>query len=329
MGKFDGLMGRYLRDRERFADLINGILFNGERIISPEALEREAGDYLGEVEEDKKRIKRRYRDLKMKSGKNGRFQIFSLENQSFVDYTMPLRCMEYDLLEYLEQLTELKKSYRMKQIDLHGAEKLSGIKKGERLLPVYTICLYHGEAKWDGPRSLSDMIQLDEWENFNQYFSDYPMRLYCINEQKDFQAFHTELRQFFQTLGYRGNKDKLEDLIENSVEYQNLSEETFEMIVVFLGMSELWKIRDKFKNDDHEGEGYNMCQAIRELRAEERAIGRGIGLTEGLEQGIRALITTCKRLGVSYENTEESVRREFKLSDDEIVNNMTLYWNKE
>ena len=72
-----------------------------------------------------------------------------------------------------------------------------------------------------------------------------------------------------------------------------------------------------------------MCQAIRELRAEERAIGRGIGLTEGLEQGIRALITTCKRLGVSYENTEESVRREFKLSDDEIVNNMILYWNKE
>lgn len=282
MGKYDVLMGKYFSNRERFADLFNGILFDGERMIIPDSLEREAGDYL-QTEETK--IRRRYRDLKMKSGQEGQFQIFSLENQSFVDYTMPLRCMEYDFLEYLEQLNKLKESYKITNTVLRGAEKLCGIRKEDRLLPVYTICLYLGEEKWDGPRSLWDMVRLSGEQKVKQHFSDYSMRLYCINEQQNFEVFHTEVRQFFQALIYRKNKEKLEELIENSTEYQNLSEETFEVIVNFLGMPKLWKIREQFKSINQKG-GYNMCQAIREWSAEEREIGRGIGLAEGIEQGI-------------------------------------------
>ncbi len=43
--KYDGLMGRYLSNRERFADLMNGIMFDGKQMIDPKSLEREAGDY--------------------------------------------------------------------------------------------------------------------------------------------------------------------------------------------------------------------------------------------------------------------------------------------
>lgn len=65
-----------------------------------------------------------------------------------------------------------------------------------------------------------------------------------------------------------------------------LSEETFEIIVKFLGMPELWKIRDNFMSHNDERKGYNMCKAIRELRAEERAIGREEGIKLGIEQGL-------------------------------------------
>lgn len=58
----------------------------------------------------------------------------------------------------------------------------------------------------------------DESEEKNN-FSDYQMRLYCINEQQDFQVFHTELKQFFQALVYRKDKEKLKELIDNSAEY--------------------------------------------------------------------------------------------------------------
>ena len=122
VGKYDGLMGRYLSNRERFADLMNGIMFDGKQMIDPKSLEREAGDYFeteGSLEADQSKIERksqgkyrivqrRYRDLKMRSRQNGQFRIFALENQSVVDYTMALRCIEYDFLDYQEQLNNLK-----------------------------------------------------------------------------------------------------------------------------------------------------------------------------------------------------------------------------
>ena len=94
-GKYDGLMGRYLSNRERFADLMNGIMFDGKQMIDPKSLEREAGDYFeteGSLEADQSKIERksqgkyrivqrRYRDLKMRSRQNGQFRIFALENR--------------------------------------------------------------------------------------------------------------------------------------------------------------------------------------------------------------------------------------------------------
>ena len=322
MGKYDGLMGRYFSNRERFADLMNGIMFEGKQLIDPKSLEREAGDYFeteGILEADQNKVerksqrgykvKRRYRDLKMKSRQNGQFRIFALENQSVVDYTMPLRCMEYDFLDYQEQLNNLKETYKIKKTALRGPEKLCGIKKKDRLLPVYTVCLYHGEEEWDGPRSLFDMTCIDGEDKKN--FSDYQMLLYCVNEQQDFHMFHTELRQFFQALVYRKDKEKLKELIDNSAEYKNLSEETFEMIVKFLGMSELWKIRDNFKSRNDERKGYNMCQAIRELRAEERAIGREegmeIGIEQGIEKGIEQGIEQMVLENLEEHRTEETI----------------------
>ena len=42
----------------------------------------------------------------------------------------------------------------------------------------YTLCLYHGEGKWDGPRSLRDMVRFQEEEDpFESLFNDYPLRL--------------------------------------------------------------------------------------------------------------------------------------------------------
>ena len=147
------------------------------------------------------------------------------------------------------------------------------------------------------------MTCIDDESEEKKNFSDYQMRLYCINEHQDFQVFHTELKQFFQALIYRKDKEKLKELIDNSVEYQNLSEETFEMIVKFLGMSELWKNRNNFMNHNDKWEGYNMCQAIRELRAEERAIGREEGVEIGIEQGIEQMILE----NLEEHRTEETI----------------------
>lgn len=301
MGKYDVLMGKYLSNRERFADFFNGVLFGGEQVVDPDMLERGAGDYQAAGKENQKPgdrskdvnscrrkgfVEKKYRDLKMKCDFKGMLRVFAMENQNQVDYTMPLRRMEYDMFEYLEQLRNIKNTHKTEGTSLKGAEKLCGIKKTDRLIPVYTICLYHGEADWDGPKNLADMMQFDENDEMKKYFTDYPMRLFCVNEHQDFQIFHTELRQLFRVLQCRKNKEQLLLLLENTKEYQHLSEETYEIITAFLNIPELWNIREQFRQKN-KSEEYNMCQAIQELRESERREGKNEGRIEGrIEQMI-------------------------------------------
>ena len=71
-----------------------------------------------------------------------------------------------------------------------------------------------------------------------------------------------------------------------------------------------------------EREGTGMCDLLDE--AENR--GRKQGIEQGLEQGVRALIATCKELGVSFEETAGKLKKRFGLEEAEIERDMKLYW---
>lgn len=88
-------------------------------------------------------------------------RVLALENQHVIDYTMPFRYMQYDVMEYEKQLDTLKRNNRKEENLQTAAEKLCGIRKIDRIAPVYTICLYHGTETWDGPRSLKDMMDFE------------------------------------------------------------------------------------------------------------------------------------------------------------------------
>ena len=104
--------------------------------------------------------------MRLKSGET--LKLLALENQSKVDYTMPVRCMQYDAMEYGQQMEELKKENREKGSLKTDGEFLCGMRKEDRLAPVYTLCLYHGEESWDGPRSLKDMMDFGEDGGWNE-----------------------------------------------------------------------------------------------------------------------------------------------------------------
>ena len=153
MGKADMAMSEYLENRKRFADLFNGILFQGKQVIREEELSeaspsyrfREQGEGSGRGKREGK-LSGRSRDVKMRLKSGEVLRVLAVENQNQVDYTMPLRCMEYDALEYRKQLSEHKERNRRGNYrGMTGAERLCGMRKEEKLFPVYTICLYHGE----------------------------------------------------------------------------------------------------------------------------------------------------------------------------------------
>lgn len=50
------------------------------------------------------------------------------------------------------------------------------------------------------------------------------------------------------------------------------------------------------------------------------------GRSEGIKEGTKALISTCRELGVSFDETAAKVREKFSLGEEETRKNMQLYW---
>lgn len=294
MGKISNSINHYLSDNRRFADLFNGICFQGETIVRAEELSEGTQVYYEMVQEPEKigqskkakGRKERIRDICKRLKTGGILRILAVENQQMVDYTMPYRCMEYDVMEYGKQIDILRKRNRQGRHSNNIVEKIGGIKREDRLTPVYTICLYHGVETWDGPRTLGDMMDFgDEEDGFRKFFKDYPMQLYCLNEEQDLQMFHTEVGLLFQALQYRKDRAGLKKLMERDQRYQHIDAETLETISVMLEKPSIWKNREKYmgKNEEDEEE-YDMCQALEEWAEEERSIGRKEGQQAGADE---------------------------------------------
>ena len=217
---------------------------------------------------------------------------------------MPFRCMQYDVMEYGKQLDAMKKKNRQEDRLTTAAERLCGFKKTDRIIPVYTLCLYHGEEKWDGPRSLSDMMDFGDLnDGFRKLFKDYSMHLYCLNEAKDLQIFHTEIGMLFQALQYRKDRVGLKQLLQRDPGYQHLDADTVETMSVMLNLPSIWKEREKYMEKDNENrEVYNMCQAVREWAEEERSIGRLEGKREGRLEERMEIVKNMLARGMSNED---------------------------
>ncbi len=147
------------------------------------------------------------------------------------------------------------------------------------------------------PRALKDMMDFgDMGDNLESImknaFVDYPFHLYCLNENSDFSMFQTELKQLFQMLKYRRDKQGLKKLVCDNNEYRHISEDTLEVASVMLNQVGLWKNRKNYKLSNEEE--YDMCQAMREWAEEERSIG--------LEQGVcRSLCNIMKNMQLTLE----------------------------
>lgn len=249
MGKINTAMCSFLSNKGRFADLFNGALFQGRNIIKAEDLKAASEQY---PVMDGKTL-HRFRDIKMYLNSGEALRILALENQN-----------------------------------LEPAERLSGITQNDRLTPVYTLCLYHGEEPWNGPHTLRDMMNFgNDCDNLSHFFADYPMRLFCINEYSDFSCFHTELRELFTALAYRKNKNQLYVSMTGNAAFRKLNSETVRVMSILLNAPVLWKERERYMNiNQEEEEEYNMCQALQELFEDAKNAGFGQGIIEGISQGI-------------------------------------------
>lgn len=313
MGKKDTIGKVYFGDAFRFSELMNTVLYHGEKIILPKNLvpmEREYPSLFGNT--DKRR------DVFMK---DIRYRIlYSLELETESDYSMPERVMVYDACEYEQQIRKFaglreeghpikektKEAGKGNVKDVYRVRK-SRLKAEEFLMPVVTVVLYLGMEHWEGKKRLSELFYLPEKlrKISNLRIPEYDFHL-AEADYVNAEKFETDLKEFFLAMQCRRDKEKLNELC-HSERFRNLKPEAVQAIAVHIDKH---RLIPKIKK-----EGLEMCQAFDELMEDMRMEGIREGKEEGIKEGRLSIIRRMLAEGLE----ESLILRVAKCSKEELA----------
>lgn len=290
-----------------FADIVNGLLFKGRKVIREDDLV----DIDSESRfKDGQRIHEQRRDV-VKLWRNGKIKIciFGLENQTKVDLDMPLRIIGYDGVNYRSQLEESGR------------------------YPVVTLVLYFGIQRWKSRNLLS---RLEIPCELRDYVNDYKINVFEIAwlEPKQLELFTSDFRivaDFF--VQKRLNKKYIpsKDTIRHV-------DEILGAMAVLTGDRGYEMMQRKFEREESQG-GTSMCEVLKEWHDNGynegidfgRTQGIELGRTQGIELGTRRGIELGTKQGISIGKIEtakglikmgilsmEQIAEVTKLSMDEL-----------
>ncbi|MBR1383912.1 MAG: Rpn family recombination-promoting nuclease/putative transposase [Ruminococcus sp.] len=315
MAEKDTVTKEYMQDKENFADAFNFFLYDGEQIIKPEQLRPlDTTSVALPYGEDGRPVPiQKYRDIlkaavAMEDG-NAAYLLLGIENQSQINYAMPVRNMLYDALQYVGQVSETTSSHKRRlEKPETGGEFLSGFFKDDKLLPVITLTVYFGAESWDAPRSLHDMIKIND-SRLLSYISDYKLNIIVPADiaDGDFQKFHTELNLALKYIKYSNNKSELLRAVNEDAAYRSVNKKTVDMLNTLTN--------SKLSYSDRE-ESVDMCKAIEEIRADGIAEGKAEGKAEGIletliglfRDGLISLADAAVRAGMTETEFEQKAR---------------------
>lgn len=285
MGSTDTITKQYMRRNDVFADVFNFLIYNGEPVIDPAKLTdidttELAVPYGSSGDSD---FIQKYRDVlksaTLMADDQAMYLVLGIENQSTVSYTMPVRNMIYDALQYGKQIQDIADVHR-RNSDHKGHssdEYLSGFYAGDRLTPVITLVVYFGTDEWTAPLSLRGMM--DVWDSrLSSFIQDYRINLIGPSRlsEADLKKFTTDFRHVMSFLKAAKDKAKMAELIENEDAYRHLNTETA------LLLKQCARIDIPINQDS---EVTDMCQAWQDMADDCRAEGIATGRAEGEAKG--------------------------------------------
>lgn len=244
-----------------FADIINVLLFKGERLVQEDELEADTTKSMFKADG---KIHEQERDVS-KFWKNGeiRISILGIENQTKQDSDMPLRIISYDGASYKQQLLNEKQKKRY---------------------PITTIVLYFGtDEKWNTSKSLYDCFEIPE--KLKPFVNNYKINVFNIAwlSEKTIDMFKSDFKliaQYFRTIRlnkkYTGSKEKLQH-----------ANETLKMFSALTGDDTFEKV---YNENNLEKGGVTMCDVVERIRNEGRAEGRVEGQENAREEMILNLL---------------------------------------
>jgi hypothetical protein len=269
----------YWRNKETFADLFNAYLFCGRQVIKADELTERDTDSSTVLEQgDTDVAVKGARDTisTAMTFKGVEYAILGIEDQNYIHYGMPFQVEEYDVVSYKKQYKELTGRYKDTG-ELHGNERMSGIKKSDRFTPVVTVVVYFGSEPWDGPVSLYEMLNLPD--ELKPFVNDFKINLIEVRDNnlvfnnQDNRDLFTLLRIIYDNkLDRKAKRIQLE-------EYSNNHTVDRSVLKVIAATSKL------NLNVNDEKEEITVCKLWDEVRAEGKAEGKAEGRAEGRAEG--------------------------------------------
>ena len=94
---------------------------------------------------------------------------------------------------------------------------LSGFRKGDRLIPVFTLTIHFGPEPWDGSLSLHDMMEVEDPEIL-EYVQDY--RIHLIEpaglSRTELEKFQSSFREVMGCIKYSEDEKALEEFMKDN-----------------------------------------------------------------------------------------------------------------
>lgn len=295
----------FFSDDARYADLINGLLCNGRQVLKKEDLMEYSGSVhirtpkpgttqVRSVQGYQNREK--VQDIVRKAALGVNFILIGLENQETVDYSLPLRCMEYETGQYEKQAAKIRRTVKSEPKGLSRGEYLYGFKRDSRLFPSIILVLYYGKEDWDGPVDLHGLLDFtDIPEEFQKMVQNYRIHLVEVRKLENTDVFKTDVRKVFDLIRYAEDDEKW-DIINNDPTYWNMSADAYEMAFSHIGEKEgeMMKVYEEDGN-------VNVCEGLRrwmekkEVKAKEE--GKAEGREEGKLEGIKLMAIRMNEMG--------------------------------
>lgn len=285
MGQKD-ISEKHLEDyNDIFADIVNVLLFHGERRVREEDLE--STGQRSQYKADQGNVHEMERDVsKFWKAENVKIALYGMENQTLVDDDMPLRVIGYDGSSYRSQL--------LKRAD--------DANRKERY-PVITMVLFFGKGHWTGSKSLFDQVKIPE--ELKPYVSDYKVNVFEISWLSDEQVamFQSDFRivaDYFVQLRKNNNYVASKETICHV-------DEVLKTMAVLTGDNRFLETQP----ETGKGGVTTMCEVLD--RAEKRGIE--IGIEKGIEEGRIKTIATF----LSNGGTEEAAQQMLNATLEELT----------
>ena len=236
------------------------------------------------------------------------YVILGTELQDKVHYGMPVKDGLYDMLGYSKQIEEIRRSYRKQgeentgeitaedgtlKIKLTSEEFLSGLRKGDKLIPIITAVVYFGDTPWDGPKSLHDMLDFRN-DAIKGFVPDYKLNLIspADMDDKEFTKFSTDLGFAMEVIKHQSSD--ADEVIERT-NHRKIDRDT----ALFLNTA----VKLNLEYEERTG-GIDMCLAMEKKQQRDE---------------INGVITGMRMMGASDSDIIVKVVEKFHVTRDYVL----------